>query len=63
MRRSEARFPDLFDRDLGGDGHTGTQGEVTIFLLQVREIDANGDTLDDLDVVAGGVFGREQRET
>src|SRR6202023_1296364 len=47
---------------LGGDGHSRTQGEVAVFLLYVGEVDADGNALDDFDVVAGGVFGREERE-
>jgi len=52
----------LLDRNFRGDGHSRTQGEVAIFLLYVGEVDANGDALNDLDVVAGGVLGREERE-
>ena len=52
----------MLDGDLGGDGHTGAQGEVAILLLQVGEVDTDGDALDDFDVVAGGVLGREERE-
>ena len=62
LARRRRRFPLLFDLDLGGDGHAGTQGVVAVFLLQVGEVDADGDALDDLDVVAGGVLGREERE-
>src|SRR5260370_30709389 len=62
MRRDGSRFPRLFDLDFWGDGHSGAQGKVAVVLLHVGEIDADGDALDDLDVVAGGVFGREERE-
>ena len=48
---------------LGSDGHARTQSiVVVVLLLQVGEVDADRNTLDDLDVVAGGVLGREERE-
>src|SRR5258708_23245457 len=55
-------WPLLLDCDLGGDGHAGAEGEVAVVTLHVGEVDADGDALDDLDVVAGGVFGREEGE-
>ena len=52
----------LLDADVGSYGEAGTQGVVFVFVLEVGEVDADGDALDDLDVVAGGVFGREEGE-
>src|ERR1017187_7429866 len=43
-------------------GETGTQGMVGSWACQVCEVNANGDALDHLDVVAGGVFRWEQRQ-
>ena len=49
----------VFDFDFGDDGEAGAQDVVAVLLLEVGEIDADGDTLDDFDVVAGGVLGWE----
>ena len=59
-RLRETRW--LFDGYLGGYGEAGTEGEVFVFVLEIGEVDANGDALDDLDVVSGGVLGREEGE-
>jgi len=52
----------LFDPDLGINGEAGAELVVRVFAGKVGEVDANRDALDDLDVVASGVFRREERE-
>ncbi len=62
----EARFERLvtvsLTLDLGDYGEAGAQGVVAVLLLEVGEVDADGDALDDFDVVAGGVLGWEEAE-
>jgi hypothetical protein len=49
-------------RDLGLDRKAGTQEMVLILICQIGEVDADRDALHDLDVVAGGILRREERE-
>ncbi len=55
-----ARIERLFDVDFRVDRVAGTEELVVVGVL--CKIDTDGDTLDDLDVVAGRVFRREKGE-
>ena len=52
----------LLHPHLGFDGQARPELVVRVFFGQVGEVDADGEALHDLDVVAGGVFRREERE-
>ena len=52
-----ARQP--LDADFGLDGHAGGDVEVGVGERRVKN-NFDGDALDDFDVIADGVFGRQQ---
>ena len=54
--------PTSLDADVGLDGEAGTKLVVRVLVGKVGEVDPDGKTLDDFDVVAGGILRREERE-